>query len=150
MKIKKVLEKLKDHRRLLRKARVVKQIPIIAVVGYTNAGASFVICRSRKVVWYQWFFLHFSAGKTSLIKAFTNEVRLIPKDQLFATLDVTAHAGRLPCSLKVIFMDTVGFISNIPTSLIASFNATLEDIVLAVSARGWDDWASDILALGNV
>ncbi|KAG1688824.1 Bifunctional arginine demethylase and lysyl-hydroxylase JMJD6 [Nymphon striatum] len=107
MKIKSILEKLKDHRKLLRRARKDKDIPIVAVVGYTNA------------------------GKTSLIKALTDREKLIPKDQLFATLDVTAHAGRLPSNQEVIYMDTVGFISQIPTSLIASFNATLEDILEA-------------------
>jgi len=56
-----------------------------------------------------------------------------PKDQLFATLDVTAHAGLLPNRLKVLFVDTVGFISDIPTTLIESFSATLEDIVQSVN-----------------
>ena len=55
-----------------------------------------------------------------------------PRDQLFATLDVTAHAGRLPNNLKVIYMDTVGFVSDMPMSLVESFAATLEDINLAV------------------
>lgn len=55
------------------------------------------------------------------------------KDQLFATLDVTAHGGRLPCGLEVLFIDTVGFIQNIPTELVASFKATLEDAVYSVS-----------------
>lgn len=81
--------------------------PIVAVVGYTNA------------------------GKTSLIKALTDEQRLEPKNQLFATLDVTAHTGTLPSNLKVIYMDTVGFMSEIPTGLIECFVATLEDAMLA-------------------
>lgn len=55
------------------------------------------------------------------------------KDQLFATLDVTAHGGRLPCGLEVLFIDTVGFIQNIPTDLVASFKATLEDAIHSVS-----------------
>lgn len=79
----------------------------MAVVGYTNA------------------------GKTSLIKALTDEERLQPRNQLFATLDVTAHAGTLPSNLKVIYMDTVGFMSEIPTGLIECFVATLEDAMLA-------------------
>jgi len=82
-------------------------IPIVAVVGYTNA------------------------GKTSLIKALTDEERLQPKNQLFATLDVTAHTGKLPSNLKVVYMDTVGFMSEIPTGLIECFVATLEDAMLA-------------------
>lgn len=55
------------------------------------------------------------------------------KDQLFATLDVTAHSGPLPCGLRVLFIDTVGFIQNIPTDLVASFKATLEDAIYSVS-----------------
>ena len=56
---------------------------------------------------------------------------LRPKDRLFATLDVTVHEGRMPNQLKTLFVDTVGFISDIPTALIASFGATLEDAALA-------------------
>jgi 50S ribosomal subunit-associated GTPase HflX len=80
------------------------------------------------VVFYIWFL-----GKTSLIKALTGERNLEPKDHLFATLDVTAHGGELPSRLKVLYVDTVGFISDIPSHLIESFVATLEDAMLAVS-----------------
>jgi len=55
-----------------------------------------------------------------------------PRDKLFATLDVTLHAGLLPNRLKVLYVDTVGFISDIPTTLVESFAATLEDIAGAV------------------
>ena len=68
-----------------------------------------------------------------MIKALTGDSDLQPSDQLFATLDVTAHAGKLPNRMSVIFMDTVGFISDIPVTLIDAFSATLEDAVLAVS-----------------
>ncbi len=57
---------------------------------------------------------------------------MVPLDQLFATLDVTVHAGLLPNRLKVLYVDTVGFISDIPSELIASFGATLEDMLTAV------------------
>ncbi|XP_023221811.1 uncharacterized protein LOC111623459 [Centruroides sculpturatus] len=70
-------------------------------------------------------------GKTSLIKALTGDVKLEPKDQLFATLDVTTHAGRLFSLQKILYVDTIGFISDIPTTLIESFAATLEDMVLS-------------------
>ena len=93
-------------RKLLRNKRKQHNYPIIAVVGYTNA------------------------GKTSIIKALTQEEAIQPKDQLFATLDVTAHAG-LPCNLEIIYMDTVGFMSDLPTGLIECFVATLEDAMLA-------------------
>lgn len=107
LKLKAALRKVKRQRELLRKNRLQRQIPLIAVVGYTNA------------------------GKTSIIKALTNDADLQPVDQLFATLDVTAHAGTLPNRLKVIYMDTVGFISDIPTKLIDAFAATLEDAMIA-------------------
>ena len=76
---------------------------------------------------------NFNAGKTSLIKALTGEVLLMPRNQLFATLDVTVHEGRLPSHRKVLYVDTVGFISNIPTALVASFKSTLDDAIDAVS-----------------
>ncbi|XP_065078988.1 putative GTP-binding protein 6 [Ochlerotatus camptorhynchus] len=106
-KLKNELATIRSHRELLRNKRKQKAYPIVAVVGYTNA------------------------GKTSLIKALTEEKSLEPKDQLFATLDVTAHAGLLPCKLEVLFMDTVGFMADIPTGLIECFIATLEDAMLA-------------------
>ncbi|XP_058978553.1 putative GTP-binding protein 6 [Musca domestica] len=106
-KLKSELERIRTHRKLLRNKRKQNNYPIIAVVGYTNA------------------------GKTSLIKALTQEQTIEPRDQLFATLDVTAHAGKLPCNLEVIYMDTVGFMSDLPTGLIECFVATLEDAMLA-------------------
>ena len=57
-----------------------------------------------------------------------------PKDQLFATLDSTVHAGKLPCKMEVLFLDTIGFISDLPDELVESFSATLEDVLLAVSS----------------
>nr|XP_012616379.2 putative GTP-binding protein 6 [Microcebus murinus] len=51
-----------------------------------------------------------------------------PRDQLFATLDVTAHAGWLPSRLAVLYVDTIGFLSELPHGLIESFSATLEDV----------------------
>ena len=89
-----------------------KALPVVAVVGYTNA------------------------GKTTLIKQLTKEESMEPKDQLFATLDSTVHAGKLPCKMKVLFLDTIGFISDLPLELVESFSATLEDVLLAVSSSG--------------
>ena len=74
-----------------------------------------------------------SSGKTSLIKALTEDATMQPKDQLFATLDVTVHGGILPNRMQVIYIDTVGFISALPHTLVASFAATLEDVLLSVS-----------------
>jgi GTP-binding protein HflX len=120
-KIQSELDNLRARRELLRNNRRQKQFPVIAVVGYTNA------------------------GKTSLIKALTDEAALQPKNQLFATLDVTAHAGRLPCRLEVLFMDTVGFISDLPTGLIECFVATLEDaleadVIIHVQDVSHENW----------
>lgn len=106
-KLKNQLKKLKGQRELLRSNRRSLELPTVAVVGYTNA------------------------GKTSLIKALTKEEKLEPRNVLFATLDVTVHAGYLPSGLKVLFIDTVGFLSDIPTNLIHAFIATLEDAVQA-------------------
>ena len=109
-KLKHQLQQIKDDRRMTRVKRKKKALPVVAVVGYTNA------------------------GKTTLIKQLTKEESMEPKDQLFATLDSTVHAGKLPCKMKVLFLDTIGFISDLPHELIESFSATLEDVLLAVSS----------------
>lgn len=77
---------------------------MVAVVGYTNS------------------------GKTSLIKALTSDPDLHPCDRPFATLEVTAHAGWLPSRLRVLYVDTVGFLSRLPHALAGAFAATLEDV----------------------
>lgn len=107
--LKKAILDVRNQRKLLRNSRKNLDYPVIAVLGYTNS------------------------GKTSLIKALTGEEKLQPKNKLFATLDVTVHEGMLPSGLKVLYVDTVGFISNIPTNLLECFVATLEDALLAVS-----------------
>ncbi|KAF7269275.1 hypothetical protein GWI33_017730 [Rhynchophorus ferrugineus] len=106
-KIKAEIENLRKQRTLLRNKRSKMDYPLVAVVGYTNA------------------------GKTSIIKALTGEKSLKPKNQLFATLDVTVHEGCLPSGMTVLYVDTVGFITDIPTNLIECFIATLEDALLA-------------------
>ena len=73
-------------------------------------------------------------GKTTLIKVLTDEAKMQPEDKLFATLDVTAHPGKLPSGMTVLFIDTVGFVSDLPPELVESFSATLEDISDSV---GW-------------
>lgn len=114
-KLKKALSVLRKHRERLRNNPRKKSYPIVAVMGYTNA------------------------GKTSLIKALTGANKLKPRDQLFATLDVTKHEGVFPCNMKVLFVDTVGFITDIPTELLESFTATLEDAVYSdIIIHVWD------------
>ncbi|XP_030584182.1 putative GTP-binding protein 6 [Archocentrus centrarchus] len=104
MKIRSALEKLRKKRHLLRAQRKHREFPIVSVLGYTNC------------------------GKTTLIKALTGDSGLQPRNQLFATLDVTVHAGQLPSHLTVLYVDTIGFLSQLPHQLIDSFSATLEDI----------------------
>ncbi|XP_077054577.1 putative GTP-binding protein 6 isoform X1 [Siphateles boraxobius] len=104
LKIRSALERLRKKRHLLRSQRKQKDFPTISVMGYTNC------------------------GKTTLIKALTGDAGLQPKDQLFATLDVTVHAGQLPSHMTVLFVDTIGFLSQLPHQLIDSFSATLEDV----------------------
>ncbi|EZA54402.1 hypothetical protein DMN91_001711 [Ooceraea biroi] len=101
------LKRLQQHRQLIRRSRKKNGFPTIAVIGYTNA------------------------GKTSLIRALTDDSSLRPKNKLFATLDTTAHQGILLNKLKVLYMDTIGFIQDVPESLIEPFIVTLEDAMIA-------------------
>ncbi|MBF0871087.1 GTPase HflX [Gluconobacter japonicus] len=102
-KIKQELEKVRRTRGLHRDARKRVPFPIVALVGYTNA------------------------GKSTLFNALTG-ASVHAQDQLFATLDPTMRALRLPSGRNVILSDTVGFISDLPTELIAAFRATLEEV----------------------
>lgn len=103
-KLKKQLEKVNRTRNLQRRARKKVPYPIISLIGYTNA------------------------GKSTLFNKLTGATVYV-KDQLFATLDPTMRLLKLPSGRKVILSDTVGFISNIPTQLIASFKSTLQDVL---------------------
>ncbi|XP_016337329.1 putative GTP-binding protein 6 isoform X1 [Sinocyclocheilus anshuiensis] len=109
LKIRSALERLRRKRHLLRSQRKHRDFPIVSVMGYTNC-------------------VFVSKGKTTLIKALTGDAGLQPKDQLFATLDVTVHAGQLPSHMTVLYIDTIGFLSQLPHQLIDSFSATLEDV----------------------
>jgi GTP-binding protein HflX len=97
------LEKVRTHRQQYRVRRKRSKIPIVALVGYTNAGKSTLLNRLSKADVYV-------------------------ADQLFATLDPTTRRVDLPGGQPVLFTDTVGFIQNLPTTLIAAFRATLEEI----------------------
>ena len=100
------LETVVKTRDLHRKGRERIAYPIIALVGYTNA------------------------GKSTLFNKLT-DANVLAKDLLFATLDPTMRNITLPSGRKVIMSDTVGFISELPTKLIASFRATLEEVLAA-------------------
>ena len=100
------LEQVKRTRGLHRAGRERIPYPTVALVGYTNA------------------------GKSTLFNRLTR-ADVLAKDMLFATLDPTARVVKLKPGLDVILSDTVGFISDLPTTLIAAFRATLEDVILA-------------------
>ena len=105
-KIRKELEEVKRTRGLHRKARKRVPYPVAALVGYTNA------------------------GKSTLFNALTR-ADVFAKDVLFATLDPTMRGLTLPGGRKIILCDTVGFIADLPTQLVAAFRATLEEVVEA-------------------
>lgn len=104
--LKSELEKIRAHRSRYRANRRRSQIPVIALVGYTNA------------------------GKSTLLNRLSN-AGVYVADQLFATLDPTTRRVELPGGQVVLFTDTVGFIQKLPTQLIAAFRATLEEIAEA-------------------
>lgn len=106
VKIKKELEKVKQTRALQRHARKKIPYPVVALVGYTNA------------------------GKSSLFNRLANS-DVFAKDLLFATLDPTMRRIKLPSGREVILSDTVGFMSDLPHELIMSFRATLEEVLEA-------------------
>ena len=103
VRLKKELEQVRRTRGLHRQARKRVPFPVVALVGYTNA------------------------GKSTLFNALTGAA-VYAQDQLFATLDPTMRAITLPSGRRVILSDTVGFISDLPTELIAAFRATLEEV----------------------
>jgi GTPase len=104
--LKRELDKVRAHRQRHRARRKRSRIPIIALVGYTNA------------------------GKSTLLNSLASSDVYVA-DQLFATLDPTTRRVELPGGKPVLFTDTVGFIQKLPTNLIAAFRATLEEIAEA-------------------
>jgi GTP-binding protein HflX len=104
--LKRELEEVKRTRGLHREARSRVPFPVVALVGYTNAGKSTLFNRMTRA-------------------------DVLAKDQLFATLDPTMRGVTLPSKRKVILSDTVGFISDLPTQLVAAFRATLEEVLEA-------------------
>ena len=104
--IRKELEQVKKTRGLHRDRRQRAPWPVVALVGYTNA------------------------GKSTLFNRLT-EASVMAEDLLFATLDPTMRSVKLPGHEKVILSDTVGFVSDLPTQLVAAFRATLEEVASA-------------------
>ncbi len=101
--LKERLEQVRRTRTLQREKRKKAPHPVVALVGYTNA------------------------GKSTLFNRLTRS-DVIARDQLFATLDPTMRAVDLPSGQRIILSDTVGFISDLPTQLVAAFRATLEEV----------------------
>jgi len=97
------LEDVKRTRALHRVARKRVPYPVVALVGYTNAGKSTLFNRLTKAT-------------------------VMARDMLFATLDPTMRSLELPSGRKIVLSDTVGFISELPTQLVAAFQATLEEV----------------------
>lgn len=100
------IAKLKQTRETQRSRRQASGVPVVALVGYTNA------------------------GKSTLLNALTGAETFV-EDKLFATLDPTARRAPLPSGLEAVFIDTVGFINRLPTQLAAAFRATLEEVTFA-------------------
>jgi GTPase len=106
IRIKRQLDRVVKTRELHRASRRKVPFPVVALVGYTNA------------------------GKSTLFNRMTG-AEVLAKDMLFATLDPTMRGLALPSGRKIILSDTVGFISDLPTQLVAAFRATLEEVLEA-------------------
>lgn len=112
--IRRELKEISKNREIQRSQRLKSNLPIIALVGYTNAGKSTIM--------------------NELIKThrdYSEDKAVFAKDMLFATLDVSLRKAVLPCKQEYLITDTVGFVSELPHDLIEAFKATLEEVKFA-------------------
>ena len=138
--LEKQIENVSGKRALQRSVRRSVPVPQVSLVGYTNAGKSTLLNALLK----------HSAGAPK-----ADRHRVYADDKLFATLDPTTRRIRLPSGRTILFTDTVGFIRKLPTELVASFRATLEETasadllvhVLDVSAPDWPAQEKAVLAI---
>ena len=119
--LKEDIEAVRKHRALYRSRRSDQGIPVVAIVGYTNA------------------------GKSTLLNTLSN-ANVLVEDKLFATLDPTTRRLTLPNKKQVLITDTVGFIHKLPPTLVAAFRATLEELSEAALLLHVVDIASDTAA----
>lgn len=112
--IRRELKEIAKNREVQRVQRLKSNLPIVALVGYTNAGKSTIL--------------------NELIKThrdYSEDKAVFVKDMLFATLDVSLRKATLPCKQEYLITDTVGFVSELPHDLIEAFKATLEEVKYA-------------------
>ena len=124
------LTEVKNHRQVAREQRKKEMLPVIAIVGYTNA------------------------GKSTLLNYLTG-AEVMAENKLFATLDPTTRGYQLGSGQKVLFTDTVGFIRKLPHHLIDAFRSTLEeakyaDLILHVVDASSDEYEAQIAAVEDV
>lgn len=126
-KLRQQVQELRNHRQRLRQRREGSQIPVVAIVGYTNA------------------------GKSTLLNTLTHS-EVYAADQLFATLDPTTRRLDLPNHQAVLLTDTVGFLTELPEQLVDAFQATLEEVteadaLLHVVDLSHPNWEGQIAAV---